>query len=271
LRQLGQDVVTCRYGAHETATSRFDDVSLAIRGRHPIAPSPGKLNVLWVISHPETIDAAEFDGFDLVFAASERWSADMSERSGRPVIPLLQATEMGPLPSGVPVAERSPEALFVGKRDEDRERPLVLQAVAAGIPLAVHGPGWEGLPSGVWRSEYVPNDQLPGLYRRHGVILADHWPDMAGHGFIANRVFDALAAGARVISDDVLGIEDALGSRVSVCRDQQEIRESFTRRPAPRSESEEEREAHRFAEAHSFRARATTLVAAVSTALGEKC
>ncbi|MGI8900188.1 MAG: glycosyltransferase [Nocardioides sp.] len=269
LRHLGQNVVTCRYGTQETQTSRWDDVSLVIRGKYPIEPSPGKLNVLWVISHPDRVELPELEQFDLVFAASQPWSTAMTERSGRPVIPLLQATETAPLPSGCPVVERSREALFVGKMDEDRDRRLVLQAVEAGIPLAVHGPGWQGLPSEVWRSGYVPNDQLPDLYRKHAVVLADHWPDMARHGFVANRVFDALAAGAMVISDDVLGIEDVLGSRGSVCRTPGEISDSFARLSAARPEVGQ-RAARRFADTHSFLARASTLVAAVCHALSER-
>ncbi len=71
------------------------------------------------------------------------------------------------------------------------------QAVEAGIPLSVYGPGWDGLPEGVWQGDYVPNAPLPELYRRHGIVLADHWPDMAQRGFIANRVFDAVGVGCR--------------------------------------------------------------------------
>ena len=34
------------------------------------------------------------------------------------------------------------------------------------------------------------------LYRTHGVVIADHWGDMAREGFLANRLFDAVASGA---------------------------------------------------------------------------
>ncbi len=60
----------------------------------------------------------------------------------------------------------------------------------------------------LWHGEYVDNARLPEIYHRHGVVLADHWPDMASRGFVANRVFDAVASGATVICDDVAGVHE---------------------------------------------------------------
>jgi GT2 family glycosyltransferase len=272
LRRLGHDVVTARYGAHDTAAGQLDNVSLALRGKYALRPAPGKLNVLWVISHPDEVEPDELDGFDLVFAASHRWSALMSARLGRTVTPLLQATECDPgTPSPGAFAARRPEALFVGSTHEERDRRLVFQAVEAGIPLEVHGRGWEELPPGVWQSDYVPNHELGELYRRHNVVLADHWPDMARQGFIANRVFDALAAGAYVISDEVVDMRDVLPPQVAVCPNADEIRHAFARFSQPVSDTGEAlRAAESFAQTHSFDARAATLAAAVTHAIRQR-
>lgn len=227
LRRLGQDVVTRRRGAHDSGPTHLDDVSLALRGLFPITPTPGQRNVLWVISHPEDVDPREFEGYDVVCAASTVWSKEMSARTGREVVPLLQATEFQGHSGEVAAAGPEATVVFVGTNLGKRERPLVWQAVEAGIPLSVYGPGWEGLPDGVWQGEYVLNAQLPELYRRHGIVLADHWPDMAQRGFIANRVFDAVACGATVISDDVVGLHDVFDARdVVVARTPQEIRDA---------------------------------------------
>ncbi len=227
LRRLGQDVVTRRRGAHESGPLHLDDVSLALRGLHPIPPTRGQRNVLWVISHPEDVDPREFEGYDVVCAASRVWSEEMSERTGREVVPLLQASEFQ-RPAGVRAAS-GPEAtvVFVGTNLGRRERPLVWLAVEAGVPLSVYGPGWDGLPGGVWQGEYVPNAELPELYRHHGIVLADHWPDMAQRGFVANRVFDAVASGAKVISDDVVGLHDVFDAQdVMVVRTPQEMQDA---------------------------------------------
>ncbi len=207
LRDLGQDVVTSRRGAHTAGPTHLDDVSLALRGLYPISPTPGQVNVLWVISHPDDVDPQEFEGYDLVCASSVGWSAELTARTGREIVPLLQASEFQP-PAAALASDRDPRVVFVGSAHGGRDRPLVWKAVESGVPLAVYGHGWEGLPEGIWQGKYVDNSRLPEIYRRHGIVLADHWADMAHHGFIANRVFDAVASGARVICDDVAGLHD---------------------------------------------------------------
>ena len=104
--------------------------------------------------------------------------------------------------------------LFVGS-SRGVLRPVVGDAVAAGLPLRVYGSGWEGHvdPSYVAAS-YVRQQDLGALYRSAGVVLADHWDDMAARGFVSNRLFDAVAAGARVVSDHVDGLADLFGGAV---------------------------------------------------------
>ena len=224
LGDLGQDVVTRRRGAHEAGPTHLDDVAMAVRGLYPIPPTPGQVNVLWVISHPDDVDDRELDGYDLVCAASVSWSAELAARTGREVVPLLQATEFQPPRSAPTSSRRRPSVVFVGSANAGRERPLVWKAVEAGVELAVYGPGWEDLPEGLWRGAYVDNARLPELYHQHGIVLADHWPDMARAGFIANRVFDAVASGARVICDEVVGVHDVFDRRdVVVASTQDEI------------------------------------------------
>ncbi|HEU5039130.1 MAG TPA: glycosyltransferase [Nocardioides sp.] len=226
LRELGEDVVTCRRGS-PAEWARLDDVSLVLRGLHPVPPVPGQVNVLWVISHPDDVDPAELTGYDHVFAASEPWSAELAARTGRRVLPLLQASGFE-VPATTPTQD--PSALgvvFVGSAGDGRQRPLVRMALDAGVPLAVYGRGWEDLPDGVWRGAYVDNERLPELYREHGIVLADHWPDMARQGFIANRVFDAVASGARVLCDDVVGVHEVFDPRdVVVVRTADEVRDA---------------------------------------------
>ncbi len=258
LRELGHDVVTYRSGSLESAPFHEDDVHLHLRGRVRTAPAPGRLNVLWVISHPDTVDAEELGAFDLVLAGSTSWAAEATRRTGRTVIPLLQATAIVPDSIAEPVPSRCTEALFVGNA-EGRRRPIIDAALDAGIPLAVYGRGWEGrLPRGAWRAQYVEPALLPAMYRRHGVVLADHWADMAAHGFIANRVFDIVAAGAVAVVDqpcDQLPELDRHVWPMSVLRGA-DLNVLAATRPTPEQATE-------VARRHGFSARAQTLVNAV--------
>ena len=223
LEKVGQAVVVHRHGAHVTPAATFDDVNLVIRGIDRVRPIPGKVNVLWVISHPDDVSVDEIRSFDVVFAASISWSLKMSELSGRDVLPLLQATDHSRFNTDVPpvIVDR---ALFIGGTHHGRERPVVSAALEAGIDLGVYGPGWEGqLPDGVFLGQYVPNKELAGHYRGARRVLADHWALMADEGFIQNRLFDAVASGCRVVSDEVAGIDEVFGGAVQIYRNPEEL------------------------------------------------
>ena len=55
LRRLGQDVAVDTKQARERETRRFDDVLLTLRGLDEVPPAPGRVNLIWVISHPDEV------------------------------------------------------------------------------------------------------------------------------------------------------------------------------------------------------------------------
>jgi glycosyltransferase involved in cell wall biosynthesis len=267
LERAGQAAVVHRKQPYATLAAAYDDVSLVVRGLHRVLPVPGKVNVLWVISHPDVVSVDEVREFDLVFAASDAWSRKMTVRSGREVRPLLQATDperftsdVEPVPHGVPV--------FVGSAHAGRERRMVRTAVEAGVPLAVYGSGWGGLlPDGVLRGQYVANHELAAHYRGATRVLADHWEPMARDGFLQNRLFDAVATGSRVVSDAVDGIEEIFQGAVQTCRDAAELAALCGAEGDARFPSDEEMDkiAAHVRTHHSFDARAQELVEQVAS------
>ncbi|MBA8816650.1 glycosyltransferase involved in cell wall biosynthesis [Microbacterium halimionae] len=212
LERLGQEVVIDHHDAHSRDTAYIDDVSLVIRGLDAhVTPTAG-INMLWVISHPEMVTRAEASKFDLVFAASDSWAQRQSSRWGRTVTPLLQCTDPELFrPTQRP---RTKDIVFVGN-SRHIARPAVLEPLRAGIPIVVYGGGWEQFisPDSIAATS-VPNADVPALYESASVVLNDHWRDMQRDGFISNRLFDVVAAGGRVLSDRVDGIEDIFGSSV---------------------------------------------------------
>jgi hypothetical protein len=264
LRALGQDVVVDHRESHVRPFSEhLDDVALTLRGLDDTPVHPTATNVLWVISHPDLVTPAELARYDLRFAAGPVWGARVALETGLPVAPLLQATDPARFHPG-PADPAFPDLdiAFVGKTRRVF-RPVVRDAVTAGVDLAVWGEGWEGLlPDGVHRGVFVPNDRLPALYRSARVVLNDHWDDMARDGFVSNRLFDAAASGALVVTDPVPGVAELFHGAVRPYADAAELRALVALGESASAEDRAARGARIGAE-HSFTRRAETLLDAV--------
>ncbi|MEJ5945816.1 glycosyltransferase [Pseudokineococcus basanitobsidens] len=265
LRDLGQEVVVDGRAALGRRTARLDDVVLGLRGKIPLRPQPGAVNLLWVISHPDLVTTAEMAQYERVFGASRTWSAAATGRAGRPVVPLLQATDPSRFHPDAVVRGESHEVVFVGN-SRGVDRPVVSGLLAAGVDVAVVGGGWEGrLPEGVLRATHVPNSELAGVYRGAGVVLNDHWEDMRREGFASNRLFDAAATGALVVSDRVVGVDDVFGGLVQWYDDVPGLVDLVRRGPrAFPSGARRWDAAERVRREHSFAARARVLLEAAS-------
>jgi hypothetical protein len=273
LTRLGQDVTIDHREARGRPSRRLDDVVVVLRGRDRVAPTAGPLSLLWVISHPDDVSAEEAAGHDLVFAASDAWAQRRSREWGITVEPLLQCTDPAVFNPSRGVPDSGDRVVFVGN-SRGVSRPVVLQAIAAGAPVAIYGDGWDAAAAtaGHVRATAVANSDVAGLYASAGVVLNDHWADMAREGFLSNRLFDAVATGARVVSDPVPGLAEVFGDTVRVVESPEDLArlltepydQNFPDRPA------RERMAMRIAEEHSFDARAATLLAAARKLLGAR-
>lgn len=212
LRRLGQDVVIDSFDARNRSTTSLDDVALVLRGPRRMDPPKAGQSILWVISHPDEIAADEITQFNHVFAASTTWALKASHQFAIDVKPLLQCTDATIFrPVG---AERGQGAVFVGTA-RGIARPVVVEPIRVGIPVQVYGPDWIGyIPAASIVADHVANVDLPALYEGANVVLNDHWPAMREAGFISNRAYDAVAAGGRVISDSVEGMDQIFGGAV---------------------------------------------------------
>lgn len=258
--------VVFRNGGASEARER-DDVVLVLRGLQRFVPrrrlDRRPLWLLWIISHPELVEADEPAQYDAVFAASAHWSR--AGEFGVPVTPLLQATAperfnpaAAPPDSGAPV-------LFVGST-RGEYRPAVRACIEAGIDIDVHGVGWEQyLPAERIASDFLDPRDLPAAYAAAGVVLNDHWPDMAREGFLSNRLFDAAATGTRVLSDPATGLSEVFGEVVPTYDSARELVQRLQGDPTVECADRAVRLelAERIAREHSFDARAAALIARV--------
>jgi len=222
LRRLGEQVrVVGRRGASAPARDE-DDVVLVLRGLRRVHPRrSGNRWLLWVISHPDLVQAQEPAEFDAVFAASAHWPGPGQAQA----VPLLQATNPDRFHPGVGAPDSGEQILFVGST-RGGPRPIVADLLSVGLRPAIYGLGWDGLvdPS-LLRGDFLANEQLPAAYASAGLVLNDHWPDMAAQGFLSNRLFDAVATGTRVISDEAVGLAEVFGDLVRTYREPEELLE----------------------------------------------
>ena len=260
LEELGEAVrVVARGGATAPARDE-DDVIVVLRGLRAVQPrrAPGRRQawLQWVISHPELVDPGELTAYDAVFAASTSWAP-----SGADVEPLLQATNPRRFRPDAARADSGEAVLFVGSTRGVR-RPIVEGALACGAELGVYGVGWETLlPTDVLRGSFLPNRELPAAYAAAGIVLNDHWPDMAANGFLSNRLFDAVACAARVVSDPAVGLDEVFGDSVRVVDRPEDLTSLLSPDGHRRFLARDERlaAAKRVAREHSFVARAAVL------------
>ncbi|WP_298992128.1 glycosyltransferase [uncultured Pseudokineococcus sp.] len=273
LRRLGQDAHVYAREARERRNGYLDDVRLTLRGLDPLVVDPARLNLLWVISHPEAVTDVELRSADAVFSAGRPWAAQASRRRGSPVSFLPQCTDrsvFAPPRAGEPTGQ--PPRLFIGN-SRGVARPSVAHLLGAGVPIDVVGGGWSGLVERQHiKGTYITNDRLTSAYWNAGLVFNDHWADMREHGFFSNRLFDVAASGGCVITDYLEGLEELLPGSVRSWRTPDELLELASQDPTDLFGTAEDRRgrAESVATEHSFDARATVLLEAAARLVDAK-
>jgi len=225
LKKLNQDVVIVFRDQDSAQFLRPNSVILNIRGLLPLAVLPGVINAIWIISHPNQVTKREVKKYDLLFAASSTWASKKSKKWNLKIKPLLQATN----PNVFNTRQADPaiidRVLFVGN-SRGVFRKSVKIASATIKNLNVIGKGWDKfLDKNLIMDDFISNKELSIEYRKSTVVLNDHWEDMAKNGFISNRIFDAVASGARVISDYVPGSKEIFETSLVEYRTEIELAE----------------------------------------------
>jgi GT2 family glycosyltransferase/spore maturation protein CgeB len=204
------------------------DVVVHLKGLSRYHPKPGQFNVLWSISHPDGLTGEECDGYDLICVASPLFADALSARTRTPVVVLEQAAD----PWAMYPDQREEMAYDLAYVANSRNilRPIPRDLLPTDHTLAIWGANWDGLiDTSHVIAENVPNDELRHVYSSAGIVLNDHWDDMREHGYISNRIYDALACGAFVISDEVPGLKERFGDAVECFGSPLELRELIDR------------------------------------------
>jgi GT2 family glycosyltransferase len=260
LRRLGHSVRVDLLDGWSSVNSLRDDAVICLRGLSQYLPTPDQINICWLISHPDTASIAELRKYDRVYVASDdcQWLKGQGLDN---VETLLQCVDTDLFcPENFGQRGTGFDVLFIGN-SRNQMRKVVKDALAISAPLTIIGSGWDGMvPPECVLQNSVPCTELPRLYSSARVVLNDHWESMALHGFLSNRLFDCVAAGAYVISDPVQGISEVFGPLVHQYRSLVELERLIDLGLKSTAQLPQDRQiAQSVCAANSFRVRAKTI------------
>ena len=264
----------CRllYRGERPEQSGIPSALVQIVGPHLEEPVPGLPNLLWMISPPNVAPLPMLARYQAVFVAAEHQARQM-QRRGVAAEYLPQATEIGHFhPSRRPGGAGDIPVVFVGSFATRVGRRIVLDAVDMGFEPRIWGPGWRGVvPDHLWCGERLDFDQLAETYARARIVLNSHMTSMAKLGFMSNRSYDALACGATVVSDFVMGFSDPSMPEIFQVAGRDELRTTLrTLIDAPPADHAARLALHeRLARQHGFEARASVILDRVRALLAD--
>lgn len=162
----------------------------------------------------------DWQNFDILAVASPSYAATLRQ-NGLNAIFTPQFTNPEKF-YPAPDASYQTDILFVGSNWHDRTS--LRYALESGFTVAVYGYHWQNrIPAEMYKGEYIANTELNRHYSSAKIVLNDHRPDMKAFGFVNNRIYDATAAGALVISDYMPEIEEAYGDSIPMYKSKEEL------------------------------------------------
>ena len=261
LRRLGQEVVVDRRQAFHRDSAHLDDVVLLLHGMEGIAPQLGKVFVNWVISQSQSVTIQDLHAADLVYGASKKWVQQKRSETGLNIRTLLQATSKERFQPGWGSADQT--GVFVGSAYKTGPRKIVHDALDVQAKFKIWGKNWANyLNPSLIAAEWLDPNDLSRVYGTARYVLNDHRHPMGELGFINNRMFDAAASGARIVSDYVEGADKIFGKQVKMYRNLDELRQILSPEGLASfpSGTELTMMAENILQNHSFDARAATLL-----------
>ncbi|MBQ6444409.1 MAG: glycosyltransferase [Methanosphaera sp.] len=205
-------------------TDSICDAIIVLRGLSRYKTKLAHLNIMWNISHPDLVGLNEYCSYDYVFIASKKWAEKISSKIDTPVECMWQCTDTNRFYPDYN-EDYKHELLFVGN-SRKVYRKIIKDLLPTEHDLAVYGSDWNKLINKKYiQADHIDNKQLRYAYSSCDILLNDHWDDMREKGFISNRIFDALACGACVISDDIDGLDELFENRVLTYTSPEQLKE----------------------------------------------
>ena len=185
-----------------------------------------KKYIMWNISHPADVSINEFNEYDYVFFASKYMQDLLKDKISVKTGVLMQCTDPEVMKSK-DGGDKKYELLFVGNSRKVYRR-ILKDLLPTDYSLTVYGRHWEDFPVHEYvAQDYIDNNVVGQAYHDAKILLNDHWDDMKEYGIISNRIFDALSAGAFVLSDNVPGIDEILEGNVVTYDNREDLKQKI--------------------------------------------
>ena len=205
-----------------------EDIVILLRGLTKYNLNYNSINIMWNISHPTEISRFEYEKYDIVFVASEKYAELLKKEVNTSVEPLLQCYDPDVFYPKENDDLKNNEVLFVGST-RHVFRDIIKDISNTNHDFSVFGPFWENfIDEKHIKGDFIPNDELNQYYSSCKILLNDHWEDMKELGFISNRLFDALGCGAFIISDKMSEVDALFEGNVVTYDGADDLNEKIT-------------------------------------------
>lgn len=250
------------------------DTVIVLRGLNAYKPKKQHLNIMWNISHPDKITMDEMNEYDHVFISSEYWTQQVKDMLNVQVETMFQCTdpEVFRTPEMDRIEQYKKELLFVGN-SRKVYRKIIKDLLPTNRDLNIYGTNWEKFVDSKYiKGQHISNTELYNYYGSCDILLNDHWDEMREKGFISNRIFDALATEAFIISDKVWGIEEEFGDSIVTYDTPEELKELveyYLSHPEKRKDKAQ-KGAKIVLEKHTYQQRAARFLEVIDSLSGNK-
>ena len=207
-------------------------VSLALRNYRPDRRVEGCKYFLWINCFLDVLDKETCELYDGVLVSSHMYSEKLAKELSVPVIPFLLCADSEKFyPKET---EKQYGNVFVGNTRSTR-RECIYWCHEHKIDVNLWGrlkgsSGWEiRIPSDstVKLHNFLPNDELPELFRSSKIVLNNHFDDMNREGLMNLRTIETMFCGCAVLSDRNPEVEKLFGDCIVYYDDEEDFLEKL--------------------------------------------
>jgi glycosyltransferase involved in cell wall biosynthesis len=228
LRELGHEVrlLGLSGNAWHRQLEPLDGV-VSLLDRFPADRLPGSMaSVAWVRNWTERwIERPWFGSYELALGSSKYSTRLIRERSRVEAETMPLASDPERFRPRPPDPSLACDLLFVGNHwGGERAIARLLPIVAKQFSVRVFGSGWEDVAGMAELCEGpLAYERLPEAYCSAALVVDDAATHAAPYGAVNSRVFDALACGAFVASNDPAGVRELFGESFAVFSDAESL------------------------------------------------